>query len=51
LAKLEQELCYYVKLFVIMYANDTALLAKSASNLQNKVESVPSILHYGNFMN
>jgi hypothetical protein len=28
-----------------MYANDTALLAKSASNLQNKVESVPSILH------
>jgi hypothetical protein len=40
-----EELGYYVKLFVIMYANDTALLAKSASNLQNKVESVPSILH------
>jgi hypothetical protein len=33
--ELEQELSYYVKLFVIMYANDTALLAKSASNLQN----------------
>ena len=35
--KLEQELCYYVKLFVIMYANDTALVAKSASNLQNRL--------------
>ena len=33
--ELEQELGYYVKLFVIMYANDTALLANSASNLQN----------------
>ena len=35
--ELEQELGYYVKLFVIMYANDTALLAKSASNLQNRL--------------
>ena len=33
--ELEQELSYYNKLFVIMYANDTALLAESASNLQN----------------
>jgi hypothetical protein len=33
--ELEQELGYYVKLFVIMYANDTALLAKSTINLQN----------------
>jgi len=33
--ELEQELGYYVKLFVIMYADDTALLAESASNLQN----------------
>jgi hypothetical protein len=31
--ELEQELGYYVKLFVIMYANDTALLAKSTINL------------------
>ena len=35
--KLEQELGYYFKLFVIMYANDTALVAKSASNLQNRL--------------
>ena len=33
--ELEQELGYYVKLFVIMYADDTALLAESARNLQN----------------
>ena len=33
--ELEQELGYYVKLFVIMYADDTVLLAESASNLQN----------------
>jgi hypothetical protein len=33
--ELEQELGYYVKLFVIMYANDTALVVKSASNLPN----------------
>jgi hypothetical protein len=33
--ELEQELGYYVKLFLIMYADDTALLAESASNLQN----------------
>ena len=33
--ELEQELGNYVKLFVIMYANDTALLAKSTINLQN----------------
>lgn len=33
--ELEQELGYYVKLFLIMYADDPALLAKSASNLQN----------------
>ena len=39
-----EELGYYVKLFVIMI-NDTALLAKSTSNLQNKVESIASILH------
>jgi hypothetical protein len=30
--ELEQELGYYVKLFLIMYADDTALLAESASN-------------------
>jgi hypothetical protein len=35
--ELEQELGYYIKLFVIMYANDTALVAKSASNLQNRL--------------
>jgi hypothetical protein len=35
--ELEQELGYYVKLFVIMNANDTALVAKSASNLQNRL--------------
>jgi hypothetical protein len=33
--ELEQELGYYVKWFVIMYTDDTALLAESASNLQN----------------
>ena len=33
--ELEQELGYYIKLCVIMYADDTALLAESASNLQN----------------
>jgi hypothetical protein len=33
--ELEQELGYYVKLFVIMYADHTVLLAESASNLQN----------------
>ena len=33
--ELEQELGYYVKLFMIMYADDTVLLAESASNLQN----------------
>ena len=33
--ELEQELGYYVKLFVIMYADDTALLAESARNLHN----------------
>jgi hypothetical protein len=33
--ELEQELGYYVKLFLIMYADDPALLAESASNLQN----------------
>ena len=36
--ELEQKLGYYTKLYVIMNANDTALLAKS-------VESIPSILH------
>ena len=30
--ELEQELGYCVKLFVIMYADDTALLAESAGN-------------------
>jgi len=33
--ELEQEIGYYVTLFVIMYADDTVLLAESASNLQN----------------
>ena len=33
--ELEHELGYYVKLFLIMYADDTALLAESASNLHN----------------
>ena len=33
--ELEQELGYYVKLFVIMYTDETALLAESASDLQN----------------
>jgi len=31
----EQELGYYIKLFVIMYADDTILLADSTSILQN----------------
>jgi hypothetical protein len=35
--ELEQELGYCVKLFVIMYADDTALLAESAGNLHNMV--------------
>jgi hypothetical protein len=33
--ELEKELDYYVKCFVIMYADDTPLLAESACNLQN----------------
>jgi hypothetical protein len=33
--ELEQELGYYVKLFQIIYADDTVLLAESASNLQS----------------
>ena len=33
--ELEQELGYYVKLFLIMYADDSTLLAESASKLQN----------------
>jgi len=37
--ELQQELGYYVRLFVIMYADDTALLAKSASNLQNMLNT------------
>ena len=36
--ELEQELGYYVKLFVIMYADDIVLLAESASNLQNRLD-------------
>ena len=35
--ELEQELGYYTKLYVIMNANDTALLAKSTINLQNRL--------------
>jgi hypothetical protein len=35
--ELEQELGYCVKLFVIMYADNTALLAESAGNLPNMV--------------
>jgi hypothetical protein len=31
----EIEQGYYVKLFVIMYVDDTALVVKSTSNLQN----------------
>ena len=31
----ELELGYYVKFFVIMYADDTALVVESTSNLQN----------------
>jgi len=33
--ELEQELGYYVKLFVIIYADHTVRLAESASNLQS----------------
>ena len=39
--ELEQELGYYVKLFVIMYDDDTALLAESPSILQN----MPYLFH------
>jgi hypothetical protein len=43
--ELEQELGYCVKLFVIMYADNTALLAESAGNLHNIGEYIPRILH------
>jgi hypothetical protein len=35
--ELEQELGYYVKIFVIIYADDTAPLAESASNFKNRI--------------
>ena len=43
--ELEQELGYYVKLFLIMYADDTALLAESASNLQNMLNLFHEYCH------
>jgi hypothetical protein len=41
--ELEQELGYYVKLFLIMYADDPALLAESASNLQNMLNLLTTL--------
>jgi hypothetical protein len=40
---LEQELCYYAKIFVIMYADDTAPLEESANNLQNMLNLFKSM--------